>query len=339
MGQPLRKRLQTAARFALAASGARRELLGVGWEITRVCNARCPFCDRYSGPKGPDTHTALRVTAQLAESGCTRIHLTGGEPLLRQDLAQVLKRARQLQMQTSVNTNGTLLTERPDVVDTTDVFLVSVDGPEEVHDGFRGKRAFARMMQGLELLAARRKRFVLYVALFKKNMGHLDFFIDLAKRFTTQLVVQPGALHRLGSTEPNPETPELTTYRAALKRLQEPDYRPYVWNSSPGLEVLMQFPEPYRLRCHAGRITCRIEVDGSMFPCSRSLSDPRCLPAPNAFDLGVREAFRRLTSIDCSAGSCWAAHSVEKNLVFSGSPGALWNLATRNYLNQRRARD
>ncbi|HMR05386.1 MAG TPA: radical SAM protein [Polyangiaceae bacterium] len=329
----LRRKLQTAARFALAATGSSRQLLGVGWEITRACNARCPFCARFSGPKGPDTALALRVIDELAKAGCQRVHLTGGEPLLRDDLPQLLDRIRHRDMQSSVNTNGTLLSERADVVERADTFLVSVDGPQPTHDAYRGARAFERLMRGIDTLQASNRRFAFYVALFKQNLTHLDFFVDLAKEHGTYLVVQPGFVHRFGSTDPNPETPELPAYRAALSRLREPDYRPYVWNSDPGLDVLMEFPRPQPLRCHAGRVTCRIEVDGSMYPCAGSLDDPRCAPAPNVFSLGVAEAFRRLSEIDCSRGTCWAAHSVEKNLIFGASPGAVWNLATRDYMS------
>jgi MoaA/NifB/PqqE/SkfB family radical SAM enzyme len=328
--------IQTAARFAIAAAGGPRQLLGVGWEVTRVCNARCPFCDRHSGPKGPSTDVALRLIDELAACGCTRVHITGGEPLLRDDLDVLLQRIASRGMASSVNTNGTLLAQRDAVVDSADAFLVSIDGPEEVHDAYRGKRAYRRLMDGLEALEKKQKRYAFYVALFQKNLGHLDFFVELAKRHSTFLIVQPGSLHVIGSDAPNPETPELSAYRKALRRLREPDYRPYVWNSDPGLDVLATFPEPYHLRCHAGRITCRLEVDGSMFPCSRTLGDPRCLPAPNAIELGVAEAFRRLPKIDCSGSQCWAAHSVEKNLMFSGSPGAVWNIVTRNYMARRR---
>jgi MoaA/NifB/PqqE/SkfB family radical SAM enzyme len=275
---------------------------------------------------------------ELAQCGCTRVHITGGEPFLREDLDVLLRRISQRKMSSSVNTNGTLLAQREDVVDAADTFLVSIDGPETVHDAYRGKHAYRRLMDGVELLAKKRKRFAFYVALFRQNLRHLDFFVDLARRFDTFLIVQPGSLHVIGSEAPNPETPDIQLYRAAVRRLMRPDYRPFVWNSNPGLEVLLQFPEPYHLRCHAGRITCRLEVDGSLFPCSRTLSDPRCLPAPNAIELGVAEAFRRLPQIDCSGARCWAAHSIEKNLIFSGRPGAAWNLVTRNYMARRRTR-
>lgn len=329
--------IETAARFGLAAGGGPRQLLGVGWEVTRVCNARCPFCDRHGGPRGPDTRVALRLVDELGACGCRRVHVTGGEPLLRDDLAVLLERMRARGMSSSVNTNGSLLARSEAVVEAADAFLLSVDGPEAVHDGYRGKGMYRRLMDGVDLLEKKRKRFAFYLALFENNLDHLDFFVELARSHGAWLIVQPGSTHLLGSTEPNPETPDLARYRRALRRLMQPDYRPWVWNSMPGLWTLLDFPEPYLLRCHAGRVTCRLEVDGSMFPCARSLTDPRCLPAPNAIELGVAEAFRRLPEIDCSRGKCWAAHSVEKNLIFSLHPGAIWNLATRNYMTRRRA--
>lgn len=328
-------RLPTAARFALAALGGPRQLIGIGWEVTRACNARCPFCDRWSGPRGPETAVALRVIDELADMGCRRVHLTGGEPLLRDDLPRLLARIREHGMTSTVNTNATLLAEREAVADAADAFLISIDGPEAIHDSFRGKNAYRRLQAGVELLEQKGKRFVFYVALFEKNLDHTDFFVDLARRHRTFLIVQPGALHVLGSDKPNPQTPDLTRYRAALRRLMRPENRRYLWNSDPGLEVLLGFPEPYELRCHAGRITCRLEVDGRLYPCSRTLDDPRCAEAPNAFDLGIAEAFRRLPTMDCSGGQCWAAHSVEKNLMFSGHPGAAWNFLTRNYVARR----
>ena len=185
----LRRKLQTAARFTLAATGSSRQLLGVGWEVTRVCNARCPFCARFSGPKGPDTERSLRVIDELAVAGCQRVHLTGGEPLLRDDLAQLLDRIRERHMQSSVNTNGTLLAERADVVAGADTFLLSIDGPEAIHDAYRGPRAFARLMRGIDVLRASDKRFAFYVALFRRNLEYLEFFVDLANAFIIRFFV------------------------------------------------------------------------------------------------------------------------------------------------------
>lgn len=332
----LARTLHTGARFLMASKLARPQLLGVGWVLTETCNSKCPFCSRHSGPYGVDTQTALDIVDQLADAGCRRVHMSGGEPLMRKDLEVILRRVHERGMVTSVNTNGALLTERKGVIDEADAFLVSVDGPREIHDGYRGAGSFARLVEGLELLNRRRKRFVFSVTLLKENLDHVDFFIDFAERFGARVALQPGATHVLGSDDENPEMPDIERYRAILKDLlDDPAKRRWIWNSRPGLEQLIAWPEQHRLASHAGRISVRLAVDGSMYPCSRAVLDPACNPAPNVLELGVAEAFRRLERIDCSQHNCQCSHNIEKNLLYGWDPDALWNYVTRNYMDLR----
>jgi radical SAM protein with 4Fe4S-binding SPASM domain len=58
------------------------------WEITLACNSRCLHCGSFAGkPRDDelDTPEALSVAGQLADLGCERVTLSGGEPLLRKD--------------------------------------------------------------------------------------------------------------------------------------------------------------------------------------------------------------------------------------------------------------
>lgn len=333
----LRTTLGSAARFGAAAVLGRPTLLGLGWSITQVCNARCPFCSRHGGPVGVSTQAALDVVDQLASLGCRRVHFTGGEPLTRPDLSQILARVRQRGMTSSVNTNGILLTERPEVIEQADAFLVSLDGVAAVHDAYRGAGAHDRALAGLAALGRAHKPALLSVTLFQRNLDQLPYLLDVARRFRSRLVVQPGATHVLGSGDPNPEAPDVQRYRAAIRSLSgDPRRFAWVWNSARGLRELERYPERHRLRPHAGRITARLEVDGRLFPCSRSVNDPSALPAPNVLEFGVREAFRRLPRIDCSGHVCQCAHNVEKGLLFSLEPGAWWDLATRRWAEARR---
>jgi len=325
------------ARFASAALFGRPQLLGVGWAVTHRCNARCPFCDRHSGPEGMDTPTALDVIDQLAEVGCRRLHFTGGEPLLRRDLAELLRRARARGLTTTVNTNATLLSERPEVVTAADAFLVSVDGPAEIHDRYRGSGAFRRLERGLETLGEQRRPFLLSVTLFRDNLGQMPFFLSFARRCGTRIVLQPGATHVLGSSAPNPEVPDVERYRAVMRSLlQNPASLDVIWNSPRGLRELSRWPERHRLRPHAGRVSARLEVDGRLYPCSRSVNDPSTNPAPNVLQLGVAEAFERMPRIDCSEHVCQCAHNVEKGLLFELSPSAWWQQLTRSSVDWRR---
>ena len=67
--------------------------LSVCWQITTKCNLNCKFCISDSGCKGIygfDTLTAKKVIKHLGEIGVNRLDFTGGEPLLRKDLGELI---------------------------------------------------------------------------------------------------------------------------------------------------------------------------------------------------------------------------------------------------------
>lgn len=89
--------------------------LMAGWEATRRCNLSCPHCYTAATKKQLNemtTEESLRVVDELAALKVTAIGWTGGEPLLRDDLEEVMAyaTARGVTMQ-GVTTNGILLTE------------------------------------------------------------------------------------------------------------------------------------------------------------------------------------------------------------------------------------
>ncbi len=88
-------------------------LLLCNYYLTYRCNAYCEFCHFGDHTNFKDTPFARledfksNVT-QLAELGVKFIDLTGGEPLLHKDVAEMAKFAHDLKMQTSITSNGLL---------------------------------------------------------------------------------------------------------------------------------------------------------------------------------------------------------------------------------------
>jgi len=85
----------------------------VGWGITNRCNFSCPHC--YSSASKAcagemTTGECFRVLDSLARLGAERIGWTGGEPLLRLDLENLIERAASLGIGSGLTTNGTPLT-------------------------------------------------------------------------------------------------------------------------------------------------------------------------------------------------------------------------------------
>src|ERR1700730_14819073 len=81
-------------------------------ELTYRCPLKCPYCSnplelgRYRNEL--DTATWQRVLAEAAALGVIQVHFSGGEPLVRRDLPDLVRHARQLDLYTDISTGGTL---------------------------------------------------------------------------------------------------------------------------------------------------------------------------------------------------------------------------------------
>ncbi len=129
----------------------------VVWNITRRCNLACRHCyldaQDCAGPE-LTTAQAQEFIADLGRMGVPVLLLSGGEPLLRPDLLELVATAAAHGVRPVLSTNGTLIT--PEVArDLREAGLryvgVSLDGLAGTHDHFRGERgAFQAAVQGLE---------------------------------------------------------------------------------------------------------------------------------------------------------------------------------------------
>ncbi|MDD5722191.1 MAG: 12,18-didecarboxysiroheme deacetylase [Syntrophales bacterium] len=129
----------------------------VVWNATRRCNLRCVHC--YSSSQNRlygdelSTGEGKALIADLASFGSSVILFSGGEPLMREDLPELVRFAVDSGMRAVISTNGTLITK--EIAATfANIGLsymgVSLDGTGEIHDRFRGvKGAFDAAVRGI----------------------------------------------------------------------------------------------------------------------------------------------------------------------------------------------
>ncbi len=123
------------------------------------CNLRCDFCQfwRMQEREELTTEEVARVVDDLAALDCQKIHFTGGEAMLRRDLADVIAHTTRLGIKANLTTNGTLLTEKTAhalVEAGLSWAALSLDAATpRLHDAIRGvKGAFKRTVRGLKFL-------------------------------------------------------------------------------------------------------------------------------------------------------------------------------------------
>ncbi len=163
-------------------------MLIIAWELTAACNLSCQYC-RASASHEPDqgeldTDEAKRFVESIAPLKPMLI-LSGGEPLLRPDLFQIIRLAVSLGIRVSLASNGTLITPElaKEIADSgVSRVSISLDGADAtMHDLGRGQGSFKRSIRGIENLRGR-VDFQINFTVTQKNQSELIRIFDLAEK-------------------------------------------------------------------------------------------------------------------------------------------------------------
>jgi len=162
----------------------------VVWNATRRCNLRCVHCysrsEDVAYPGELTTAEARAMLEDLAAFGVPVVLFSGGEPLTRPDLAELIERAVALGMRAVLSTNGTLITPGA-AARLRELKLsyvgVSLDGLGPVNDRFRGVAgAFDRALAGIRNSMAAGIKVGLRFTITRRNAAEIDGIFDLVRR-------------------------------------------------------------------------------------------------------------------------------------------------------------
>ena len=154
----------------------------VVWNITRKCNLQCVHCYNDSGMgktfNDISTADAKAVIDDLAGFGVPSILFSGGEPLMRHDLFELIEYAVGKGLRTVISTNGTLIgVDKAREIKRLGVSYVgiSLDGIGPINDKFRGvSGAFERAVQGIRNCQNAGVRVGLRLTLTRRNVQDVE---------------------------------------------------------------------------------------------------------------------------------------------------------------------
>ena len=166
------------------------ELRVLAWEVTRACNLACRHCRANTQLEPfPDelSHTeGLSLIDQISRTGNPILIFTGGEPLLREDIFQLIERARANGLRCAIAPNGTLLNaENTRLLAKSGIerASISIDSPDSAgHNAFRGvEGAFEASMRGIEHLRQAGIPFQINTTVTKLNLSSFGEILRLAR--------------------------------------------------------------------------------------------------------------------------------------------------------------
>ncbi len=263
--------------------------LTVSWNLTRRCSLACAHCyidasARLKADEESTTRQCRDILRQLAGVNPEALLiLTGGEPLIREDIFDLIAEATELGFWTVLGSHGGLLdgrkAERLAKAGLKGAGLSLESASPAHHDRFRGVAgAWKKTMQAVEELQGRNLPFLFEMTLTRGNRDQLGSMAELAvKRGATALniffLVHTGRGAKLNDLNPREYETALVEI-AALQREYAgrlmlnakcaPHYRRVLWEADPSSVFLRTF---HGGGCPAGTYYCRIGPTGDLTPC------------------------------------------------------------------------
>ena len=294
--------------------------LSVSYTITNRCNKRCTYCKVWdTKEKELTTEEAIRMIDEMAGMGCQRMGITGGEPLLRKDIGEVIEHSKEKGIFTGLVTNGSLVPKRIDEIDGLDLLQVSLDGPEEIHDMHRGEGSYKEAIKAIEIAKEKGLEVWVTTVLTKHSIDGIDFVLDKAEEMGFTAYFQPVLDHELcGGEKVRGFYPEKKRYNRAIQKLIDEKDKKKIGNSLAGLRYLLSWPENRPQKCWAGKLYAHIYPNGNVHACFNMVDRP-----VNCREMGFKKAFEKIGPVECNG--CYAYANIEFNLLCSLNPEAVSN--------------
>jgi len=316
------QKLSAATGFARVRGLAARVPVAVRINVNNECHCHCNYCSFWSTPTDEmDTETLCRVIRELSAAGTRRLSLSGGEPMLRDDIGSVVACAADAGISVSMNTTGYRFAERTEALRRLDLAKLSLDGSEDVHDRVRGRKgAFAELLEGIEVCRQVGARFAFAFTMTAQTLDDVPFAAEMARQHGTFVAFQPvmavNHTHRNAEARFPDRARFVQTVDWLIERKQRGDGA--IRNSLGGLRHIRRWPAfDGRLRCFAGRAFAMVEANGDLVPCDRlRYTDP----LPNLRRTSVADALRQLPEVHCPG--CGYVGSLEINRLLNLQPGA-----------------
>jgi radical SAM protein with 4Fe4S-binding SPASM domain len=238
-------------------------------EITNRCNLNCPHCYGDFGSNDGELSTKewMKVIDELASINVAEVILSGGEPLLREDIFSLIKFIRSKAIQVVLSTNGTLINESvADKIKKLSVksVRVSLDAPNpQMHDAFRGvKGTFEKVIKAVKILREKDIHVRINSCITKDNVSLLPEMLQLIRElkvneykfFIVYFTGRKNRAMRLFSPNDYDEIQFIYKNLGLSASLPEEDLRRNMKAEGP-------------INCYVGRNHLVIGPNGEVIPC------------------------------------------------------------------------
>ncbi len=318
---------------------ARRVPLRIDLNITKSCNLSCCHCyaalETVRNSEDIPLKKVISIIDDVAKRGCRWFRLVGGEPLIRDDVGEMIKHIKKRGMFAEVSTNGLLVHKRLKELKDVDAVCISLDGDKTSNDRLRGSGSYEKIISGVETAVKAGVRVRLHCVLCSQTLSVLPHMCELSKKYDVN--VNFGEIAGGDNWQERFRQVTETQLQDFYKRYaQQKKNGVRISNSLSVIKYVMDWPwkekitiyEDYKelketanfkpIPCQLGRLYAFIDIDGGMYPCTKLWKH-----GINYFEHGFQKAWDYLGGLKCL--SCREMSSNELSLILSGDIMTLVN--------------
>jgi MoaA/NifB/PqqE/SkfB family radical SAM enzyme len=315
---------------------------------TYRCNLRCAYCNFPAmAAQELETDQWRSIFDQLAGLGCRRVAILGGEPLLRNDLADLIAHVHQAGMSCVLTSNGLLVPAQIKRLRQLDTLVLSLDAAGPENDAVRGEGVLEAVKKAVAAAQNEKIPVKINAALSARTSSSLNSLLSLIDEHNLYITLNimrsgnPGLWKDAASIKDEDETIRATLLKIARLTKHNPrilfseqSYRYAAqWDDfakdryearelAPDSPLIKNGP-----RCQAGRYYMTILPDGTASPCMNTIGT---IQGGNVLHDGVETAWTNLHDHSCTA--CYAPCLVEQNYLFSLKPRVLLSFIAKHFL-------
>ncbi|MBI1911585.1 MAG: radical SAM protein [Deltaproteobacteria bacterium] len=319
------KNISFASKVAKSNIFGARYPLSVTFISTYRCNFTCEYCEVWRFKENEmSTKEVITMIDEFASLGMRRFSFNGGEPLLRDDIGDLISHCRSKGIFTTMFSNGSLVPRYVSKLRDLDILVISLDGPKEVHDRQRMEGTHGMVIEGIR--AAKRAGLNVWTntVITKDNLSHLCGLVEDAKELGVKMIFQPVLEYSHSSESSKIEglASDSKEYQKLIANLKELKKKgaPIVHS----LDYLDYIKVPVwainKRKCWAGKLYCAVTPTGDVAPCYPVFKSGKW---PNGLKMGFDKAFRSLGKFGCNG--CYCA-LIESDFLYSFKVGAILNL-------------
>ncbi len=282
-------------------------------ELSYKCPLQCPYCsnplDYAKYPDELSTEDWKRVLSQARKMGAVQLGFSGGEPLTRQDLVELVHHARELGYYSNLITSGYGLTEEKIVQlkqAGLDHIQISIQAStQELNDHIAGTKTYEQKREVARLIKQHGYPMVLCVVIHRENIHQMPQILEMAENLGADYLELANTQY-YGWAHINRDAllPTREQFEEAEKIAQ--DYKEKVAGRMKIYYVVPDYYEDRPKACMNGWGTTFLTIapDGTALPCHSARELPG-LDCPNVKDFSIEQIWNESKTFNFFRGTEW----------------------------------